>query len=344
MMSRWLFGVLTAGVVAALTPVVLADDSGRPAHPGPEALFKRLDANQDGRITADEIPEKAPDRLKAMLKRADENGDEKLTAEEFGQAMSRFHQGLREAQSQRHGPPHPPSAGPHHSPAAGPHRQPMPPRFERSGGERSQPYAASGRPGIPDPKTIFARLDRDNDGQLNFAEFAGGMRQFHERGRPPFAGPPRLPGGMLAGEAFQRADADHDGKVTLEEVPSDRRERFAALLGQADKDGDKALSAEEARRFAAAAMMRTRMAMAHRAIEARTGDTARRVVASRQAAEAQRPAVDKTTPEARKKAAEAKGAAAEAKRAAAKKAAKAKKRKRKEAQAKREAASSNETE
>lgn len=355
MMSRWLFALFTAGVVVALPRGLLANDSERAAHPGPEALFKRLDANKDGQVTADEIPARAPDRLKAMLKRADTNGDEKLTAEELGQALRHSSRRLREAHSQR-----------------------------------------------PDPKIIFARLDRDNDGQLNFAEFAVGMRQFHQHGRPPFAGrpgppapmhrfgPPPFAGRMLAGGMFSRADADHDGKVTLEEVPSERRERFARLLRLADRDGDKALSAEEAKRFAAAGMARARMAMAHRAIEARVGDTARRAVAARQAAEAQRaaaarraasarqavearrsaasrketqargrnnpaaekaappakrPAADRKTPEAREKAIDAKKAAA-AKRAAAKKAAEAKKKKRiEEARAKKkEAASSKETE
>jgi hypothetical protein len=87
------------------------------------------------------------------------------------------------------------------------------------------------------------------------------MRAFPGR---PF-GPPiggGAPLGPLAAEMFKRADANKDGKVSLDEVPSERRELFKRLLDRADKDGDKALSVEEARRLAAAVMMRVRGASA----------------------------------------------------------------------------------
>lgn len=70
------------------------------------------------------------------------------------------------------------------------------------------------------------------------------------------------PLGPLAAGMFKRADANKDGKVSLDEVPAERRELFKRLLDRADKDGDKALSVEEARRAAAAVMMRVRGASA----------------------------------------------------------------------------------
>jgi hypothetical protein len=55
---------------------------------------------------------------------------------------------------------------------------------------------------------------------------------------------------MFGAELFKKADANKDGKVSLDEVPEDRREGFKKLLKKADKDGDHALSAEEGRKLA----------------------------------------------------------------------------------------------
>jgi hypothetical protein len=61
---------------------------------------------------------------------------------------------------------------------------------------------------------------------------------------------------MLGTELFKKADANRDGKVSLDEVPESRREGFKKLLEKADKDGDHSLSVEEARRLAAGAAER----------------------------------------------------------------------------------------
>jgi Ca2+-binding EF-hand superfamily protein len=111
-------------------------------------------------------------------------------------------------------------------------------------------------PRLPDPKALFDRSDRDDDGKLDQEEFAAALRAFH---RPPpmgagihggMGGPP---GGMMrrimekGREMFEKADANHDGKISADEVPSEHRERFEAMMKRADKDGDKALSKEEIR-------------------------------------------------------------------------------------------------
>ncbi|HID76490.1 MAG TPA: hypothetical protein EYP56_10890, partial [Planctomycetaceae bacterium] len=77
---------LAALVVAVFTQIAWAADS--PVHGrGPERLFGRLDANDDGRISMDEVPEQAPDRLKSLLRRADADGDKVVTKGELAQAM-----------------------------------------------------------------------------------------------------------------------------------------------------------------------------------------------------------------------------------------------------------------
>jgi Ca2+-binding EF-hand superfamily protein len=64
---------------------------------------------------------------------------------------------------------------------------------------------------------------------------------------------------MLMG-MFKHADSNKDGKISLEEVPSERKESFKKLLEKADKDGDKAVSVDEARRAAGVVAMRFRAA------------------------------------------------------------------------------------
>ena len=40
--------------------------------PNPEKMFKRLDANSDGKVTLDEVPEPRQEMFKRLLERADE--------------------------------------------------------------------------------------------------------------------------------------------------------------------------------------------------------------------------------------------------------------------------------
>ena len=57
--------------------------SANSANDNNAALFDRLDANHDGQITADEVPEEHRGLFERLLRRADRNGDGKLSREEF---------------------------------------------------------------------------------------------------------------------------------------------------------------------------------------------------------------------------------------------------------------------
>ena len=101
----------------------------------------------------------------------------------------------------------------------------------------------------PERATFFERMlregDKDGDGKLSREEFRVG---FAERAR---GGRVRPEGGNFGGrlggivERLKQLDTNQDGKVSLDEVPEERRDMFEALLDQFDEDGDDAISLEE---------------------------------------------------------------------------------------------------
>jgi hypothetical protein len=207
-------------VTFLLTPQIMAaQEPERHGPPSPEMLFGRLDANHDGMISEEELPANAPEPLNALLKVADKDGDKNVSQEEFTAALK------------DHPLPRPPFAA-QGEPGQPPCHMPPPPGMPMPmvwmpmawmpvGGMPSgmiQPFP-SGGPGMgfpphgpqgpphagpqgkaPDPKELFQKLDKDNDGNLTLDEFTNGMNQLHnemiEHARP-MAGMPG-PNGPIA--------------------------------------------------------------------------------------------------------------------------------------------------
>ena len=112
---------------------------------------------------------------------------------------------------------------------------------------------------IPDEqRRLFERLvetqDKNKDGELTEAEFAAGLSEGRPRGEMPpggAGGPGGRPGAggqFNPEEIFRRADRNGDGKLTVEEMPEERREGFRMMLSRADADKDGAATLEEFRR------------------------------------------------------------------------------------------------
>lgn len=107
-------GKLSKGEFAAgLTKKAEPQAPGRPE--GAEfaqRMFKRLDRNGDGRVTADEVPEERREMLQRMLEHFDKNGDKALSAEEFAEGVSRrARQNGRPPRAGNPEPPGPPRGG-----------------------------------------------------------------------------------------------------------------------------------------------------------------------------------------------------------------------------------------
>jgi len=186
--------VLSSGAWAAEPKK--ADSPPEPGFGGPEVMFNRMDKNHDGAIAPDEIPPGAPERVKEYLKKADKNADKKLTLDELKEAW-------------KAGPPGMPWAG-RGMPGRGPQAGPKPPEQASSGPKR--PHGPGADPfRIPDPKALFASMDKNHDGSLSLDEFVAGMAESHKGlpkpgpgalgGRPPQPGPGG-PHGMGPGAGF----------------------------------------------------------------------------------------------------------------------------------------------
>lgn len=154
--------------VAGLLPVLAGQARGQ----DPAELFSKLDVNNDGQVTAEEVPDAQKGLFERLVRRSDANGDKQLSKGEFAA-------GFR--------------------PDASVDRQP--------GGPGAGPF---GRPGGPPPgreffERQFGELDRNSDGKLTLDEVPEerrGMRMMFERAREGASGE-----NSLTKEQFARAMA-----------------------------------------------------------------------------------------------------------------------------------------
>jgi Ca2+-binding EF-hand superfamily protein len=187
----------------------------------PEKLFERLDANHDGKVVADEVPDERRGMFEKMLARADQDGDGALTKQELTDAMKAL-------QPQFSGKP----------------GQMDPAKIFRyldknGDGRLTADELPTGRPML---EVVMKRGDADGDGALSEGEFSAAMRAVRkaQTGQPAMpateGGPQRgkKSNAQRAARHFSKLDADHDGKLSEQEFAAQSKQRFSRLDSNQD--------------------------------------------------------------------------------------------------------------
>ncbi|MEX2168856.1 MAG: EF-hand domain-containing protein [Pirellulales bacterium] len=259
---------MLVAIVVTIGTHAHADDT-----PGSAAFFTRLDANQDGQLTADEIAKEHQRLFARLVRSGDANDDSQLTSEEFTAALtpSRPEKPIEKQQD-----------------ADFPGAKATKWLLLTLDTNRDSRLVADE---IPEEfQRVFERLvdqiDRDEDDILNRGEINRGGPQLarqavqtiermeinvdrelakiaKEQGDRAnrFDEAPDMRQALSdpsnAREFFDRLDENGDGYVTLKELPDPLRERLSRPFRRADADGNERLSPEEfatlARRLGAVA-------------------------------------------------------------------------------------------
>jgi Ca2+-binding EF-hand superfamily protein len=133
--------VLSAGLLGRAQAGDSPKIETRPGETQPGELFKKLDANRDGVLTASEIPKEQQKLFERLLRIGDTNKDGRLSRDEFDAAMAKTLKPVTNI--------------------------------------NATPGVTQGaRPGKPkvDPKQVFERLDKNKDGKLTSDEVADHKR------------------------------------------------------------------------------------------------------------------------------------------------------------------------
>lgn len=209
--------------------------AGKTDGPKPAALFQSLDKNKDGKIVADEIGDERAKFFKRLIRVGDSDKDGSLSKDEFLAATKQEPK---------------PKAAP--------------------GGKKGK-----GGKGRPNPKKMFKRLDKNEDGKVTKDEIPEPMQKrfnriFEKLGKEELTqedfvkfaktgpkGKGKGPSGKRGPghhpkpeELFKKHDANKDGKLSLAEVPEKFKPRFERLLERAGKDSDGSVNLKEFKRVA----------------------------------------------------------------------------------------------
>jgi Ca2+-binding EF-hand superfamily protein len=197
-----------------------------------EAMFEQADANKDGKLTKDEIPEGRREFFARMMERT---GADSINKEQFVRFMAQ--QGGRPGAPGRPGQPGfggPPGGG-------------QPPLFVALDADNDGELSAGE---IEASTKSLLKLDKNSDGKLTREELFPGSPDGPPRDRPGEGRPDAARFIEQLRERIKAADADKDGKISKEEAgkegaPPALKERF----DQIDANGDGQIDENELRQM-----------------------------------------------------------------------------------------------
>jgi Ca2+-binding EF-hand superfamily protein len=202
-----------------------ADAKEEPRPRESEDLFAKLDMDKDGIVKAEEVAESQKAAFERLLKNGDIDGDGKLSREEYA------------ASTKATETPRQPGRGGGAPGQARPGGPPIDPREMFARMDRNQDGKISKDEAPPRIQENFDRIDANSDGALSPEEFGRVAGAFGQR--PPGAGGLPAPGMPPMG-LFSILDTDRDGEISTAEIVG----AGTALL-KLDRNGDGKLTPDE---------------------------------------------------------------------------------------------------
>jgi len=206
-----------------------SNPEGRDGRPGPARLFERLDANGDGKVALDEVPEPGRERFQQLLARADKDGDGAVTRREFAAAAPLGDPKKPGAKGKR--------------PEADRDGSQLFKRLDRNADEKLTADE------LPEERRqmlerLIERGDKNGDESLSREEFTAVFGKRRPGGKPGDADAKRknnaAPDRPMPPGLFGAIDADHDGELTSTEIAA-----AADAIRKLDRDGDGTVTARE---------------------------------------------------------------------------------------------------